>query len=84
LGRLIHHLDRNYRRLLSGGYYDLLNRYRNRSLIIGKKVMIQQNSTDGGRIETVEGEVIRIGDNLELYLNNIDSPIYKGRLILKG
>jgi len=84
LGRLIHHLDRNYRRLLSGGYYDLLNRYRNRSLIIGKKVMIQQNSTDGGRIETVEGEVIRIGDNLELYLNNIDSPIYKGRLILNG
>jgi biotin-(acetyl-CoA carboxylase) ligase len=76
---LIRILADNYARLLDGGYRRLLDRYCRRSGVIGKNVTV---CFDDRFRETVSGKVERIGDELELYLENIDKPVSRGRLIL--
>jgi len=81
---LINALDCNYRILEGGGYYELLERYRERSLVIGRKVEIcSDTSTEDAEIIT-EGSVVGIGNNLELVLEGQAEPITRGRLIFKG
>jgi BirA family biotin operon repressor/biotin-[acetyl-CoA-carboxylase] ligase len=77
-------LDKNYQLLLTGQYHRLLDLYRQRSAIIGKKVTIyaDMNGEAGAQIAT--GTVTSIGENLELYLDGLDTPISKGRLVLKS
>lgn len=82
-GHLIEALDRNYRRLLDGGYRALLDRYRQRSLVIGREVTI---CTDDSGPECPDvlasGRVSRMGDDLELTIEGFGEPFAKGRLIL--
>jgi BirA family biotin operon repressor/biotin-[acetyl-CoA-carboxylase] ligase len=74
-------LSVNYLALLNGGYPALLDMYRKRSCVIGKKVTICQ---DDRCSETVTGRVANIGENLELYLKERDKPIVRGRLIMSA
>jgi len=82
--RLARCLDRNYRLLLSGQYHRLLDFYRQRSLVIGREVSIYPDAGGDTSEELVSGRVISIGENLELYLDGIKTPVSKGRLVLKS
>ena len=77
---LAKNLMRNYDELLSGNYGKLLDIYRQRSVIIGKEVLIHADSPDGNNDITAEGVVESIGDNLELYLEGRKKPVTSGRL----
>lgn len=81
---LIKYLDKNYRLLLSGRYDDLIDFYRERSVIIGKKVIVRPDTDEKEIKETIEGKVTGIGDNLELFIQGRDKPVYSGRLIFNN
>jgi biotin-(acetyl-CoA carboxylase) ligase len=77
-------LDRNYRLLLSGEYLRLLDFYRQRSQVIGREVSVYPDLGGVTSEELVSGRVISIGENLELYLEGVKTPVSKGRLVLKS
>ncbi len=77
---LAKNLMRNYDELLSGNYGKLVDIYRERSVIIGKKVAIHADSPEGNNDIIAEGVVESIGNNLELYLKGRDKPVTSGRL----
>lgn len=79
---LISFLDKNYKNLLNGNYLQILELYRSRSLIIGKKVKIFSDESDGKSREIFCGIVKSIGDNLELMFEENDTIITNGRLAL--
>lgn len=84
LERLIQALDKNYRILISGGYKELLDRYSRRSLVIGRRVDIYDDKP-GAVLEVIaSGQVSKLGENIELFLEGINRPFSKGRLILKN
>jgi len=74
---------KNYLTLIIGGFNRLLDRYRNRSSIIGREVAVYTDSDSDILIKTVEGRVVYIGDNLELYLEGHKKPVKRGRLAIK-
>lgn len=84
LEHLIAALSRNYRLLLEGQYRRLLDIYRRRSLVIGREVAVYADTPAGPGQELADGIVTSIGENLELYLEGIDRPVTRGRLILKN
>jgi biotin-[acetyl-CoA-carboxylase] ligase BirA-like protein len=79
LGPLLEALARNYEELLEEGYGGLLDRYRRRSLALGREVAV--SSEEGGI--TARDRVTAIGPNLELHLEGRDRPVHRGRLILE-
>jgi len=81
---LIANLAENYMVLLNGGYLSLLEIYRRRSVIIGQWVTILPDPIhpDEKPDKAIAGRVRGIGENLEIYLEGIDKPITKGRLVL--
>ena len=83
---LIVNLANNYELLLSGGYFELLDIYRKRSVIIGRQVEIFPDPLRPGEgsEKIIKGRVLSIGDHLELYLEGIRNPITRGRLVLKN
>jgi BirA family biotin operon repressor/biotin-[acetyl-CoA-carboxylase] ligase len=82
-GGLLRALDRNYRLLLGGGYRQLLERYRQRSLVVGRAVKICSEDSDATRRVIAAGRVTGMGDNLELFLEGLNRPISMGRLVLE-
>lgn len=83
LARLIGALDRNYRRLLTGGHRELLDRYRERSLVMGRTVTICTEDSAPNALEVLgSGRVMRMNDDLGLTIDGFDAPFTKGRLIL--
>ena len=83
LFQLLHSLDENYQLLLDGHYETLLNRYRERSIVIGHQVTVMSDSPGKKSYQVASGKVIEIGENLELILRGHPKPITSGRLILK-
>jgi len=81
LHQLLRELDKNYNLLLSGHGDRLLDTYRERSAVIGRRVRIVSDAPDGQEIETVSGTVTGIGGNLELLLEGVTEPVTRGRLI---
>ena len=81
--KLIRALDRNYRSLLNGGYSVLLDRYRERSLVLGRQVAICSDEPGSASEVIATGRVSGLGDNLELFLDGVDKPVRRGRLILE-
>jgi len=77
---LINALKTNYLRLLNGDYTYLLDIYRNHSCILSKNIRIWSDNESGDSEILFEGIASHIGENLELYLKNIEKPIYNGRL----
>jgi biotin-[acetyl-CoA-carboxylase] ligase BirA-like protein len=81
--RLIRALDGNYRLLLEGENRTLLDRYRERALILGRKVSIRLDEAGFESEIIAAGRVRGIGENLELYLEGVSKPVWKGRLVLE-
>ncbi len=77
---LIDTLDENYRKLSGGEMPFLLEKYRNRSLILGREVEIVPDSPHNSDEEAIRGRVVEIGQNLELFLEGHKFPITHGRL----
>jgi BirA family biotin operon repressor/biotin-[acetyl-CoA-carboxylase] ligase len=75
-------LDTNYSRLLAGEYEALLERYRERSLIVGRRVTLCAEEP-GPELDVIaHGRATAIGDDLELAIEGYDQPFTKGRLII--
>jgi biotin-(acetyl-CoA carboxylase) ligase len=81
--RLLTRLEKNYIQLRTGDYNKLLSFYRERSLVIGRKVKILSDREDSDKSVIASGVVRKIGDNLELYLEGREHPVTHGRLILE-
>ena len=82
LDRLVNILDGNYQRLLKNKYSKLLNFYRNRSFVIGKRVKVYTDTSTEQSEEIAWGKVTGIGDNLELIIEGLDHPITGGRIVI--
>jgi biotin-(acetyl-CoA carboxylase) ligase len=83
---VLHHLldavDENYRTLLERGYGILLNRYRERSCIVGSQVVVCEEGPEDDPRVLLRGRVAALGEGLELYLDGREEPVSTGRLIL--
>lgn len=84
LQNLLERLDTNYSRLLKGDYAGLLDIYRRRSLVTGRKVVVFSDPAQGKPKEMARGRVKEIGPNLELFLEGINRPVVSGRLIFQS
>jgi biotin-[acetyl-CoA-carboxylase] ligase BirA-like protein len=84
LRHLLTTLAHNYRALLREGWGSLMDRYRERSVIQGKYVLLSRDEPDEAPRVFAAGPVERIGDGLELFLGGRTGPITRGRLILTG
>ena len=81
--KLIRALDRNYRLLLEGKNGILLDRYCERSLILGRQVTVYSDESGSQSEIVARGRVCGIGENLELFLKGASKPVWRGRLILE-
>jgi len=81
LSTMLDRLSRNYHLLLEGQWSRLFNVYRKRSVVVGREVRILSDPEDGQQEELGSGRVFAIGENLELWLDGVEKPIKKGRLI---
>lgn len=72
----------NYDLLLSDGYKVILDKYLQRSLIIGKNINIWSDNYEKTPQIIRSGKVVSIGEYLELYLENQPEPVMSGRLEL--
>jgi biotin-[acetyl-CoA-carboxylase] ligase BirA-like protein len=86
LRHLLSALDHNYGILLTDGYRPIMDRYRQRSAVIGREVTICAEDRPGKMSLSpqvlVSGRVETIGDGLELYLEGEARPVTGGRLIM--
>jgi biotin-[acetyl-CoA-carboxylase] ligase BirA-like protein len=79
---LLRALEQNYTLVLAHGYAPIMDRYRERSAVLGEDVTIRaDDGTEAGRV-LAEGRVAAIGDGLELHLAGQAEPVRNGRLIL--
>ncbi len=74
---------KNYLILKNGNYQKLIDRYRQRSVIIGREVAIYEDLAGPEMRMIANGTVKKIGGNLELYLNGFKESFNRGRLALK-
>jgi BirA family biotin operon repressor/biotin-[acetyl-CoA-carboxylase] ligase len=79
---LIAALDSNYRQLSAGNYNALLERYRSRSLIIDREVVLCTDDSGDQPEAIAAGRVVSLGDDLELVIEGYDQPFTKGRLVI--
>jgi len=77
---LLEKIKKNYLHILNDNISEMLDLYKKRSAVIGKKVVIYPDLNESDRIKA--GTAIRIGDNLELYLDSESEPISAGRLVI--
>ncbi len=82
LSRLLSRLEANYRKLCGGKIRELMDLYRERSVIIGRRVRILSDPLSGASRELASGRVRGIGTGLDLYLAGRSEPVTRGRLIL--
>lgn len=75
-------LERNYALLLQAGYRPLLDRYRQRSTILGRECTICTDESDLVPQVIAAGRVVGIGDGLELRLEGREAPVTRGRLFV--
>jgi biotin-[acetyl-CoA-carboxylase] ligase BirA-like protein len=78
-------LHDNYRRVLDDGTAFILERYRERSAVLGEVVTIhaEEEGTDGQSARVLaSGRVEAIGDGLELHVSGHPVPVTRGRLRL--
>jgi BirA family transcriptional regulator, biotin operon repressor / biotin---[acetyl-CoA-carboxylase] ligase len=82
LGAVLRAIHRNYALLLAEGYRPLVERYRARSAVLGREVVISSDDADEVPRLLAAGRVVGIGDGLELMLDGRAEPVTRGRLIL--
>jgi BirA family biotin operon repressor/biotin-[acetyl-CoA-carboxylase] ligase len=81
---LEHRLAANYKKLGANGVSSLLEVYRRRSIVIGKNVTIYEDLLENRSREIVRGRVQSIGDGLELVIEGVECPVFRGRLALRA
>lgn len=83
-GNLIKTIAKNYRTLVRGEYDTILQRYRGRSMVIGK--MVSLCTEESGDLPNViaSGQVVGMSDDLELVFEGSDQRFSKGRLMLES
>jgi biotin-[acetyl-CoA-carboxylase] ligase BirA-like protein len=81
LHQLLRSLDKNYDLLLKGQYCTLLKSYKERSLVLGRRVKIVSDTDAQNLREIAYGRVIEIGESLELFIEGHKRPVTSGRLI---
>jgi biotin-(acetyl-CoA carboxylase) ligase len=79
---LLRALDRNYLTLLAEGFEPLLARYRDRSVVLGREVVVCTEASDHNLQVVAEGVVAKLGKTLELFLEGRPEPVTGGRLVL--
>lgn len=82
ISNLLNSLMRNYDYILNGRYTYLLNIYKNRSVVLGKNIIVYSDPINGKPEIIDNGKVTSIGNNLELYLDNKTTPVLRGRAVL--
>jgi BirA family biotin operon repressor/biotin-[acetyl-CoA-carboxylase] ligase len=80
---LLRSLAQNYQTLLGGGYPHLLEQYRSRSLVIGRKVGLYRDQSAAWPARLDSGRVNSIGLGLELFLEGRTKPFSNCRLALE-
>jgi len=75
-------LARNYSLLLDRGYVPLVARYRARSSVLGREVVVSDDTPDQVPHVVAAGRVTAIGDGLELILDDGARLVRSGRLIV--
>jgi len=75
-------LEGRYRTLRDAGPGPLLEDYRRRCLVLGRRVSVRGETSEEGAEEIATGRVTGIGDGLELHLEGVAEPVTKGRLVL--
>lgn len=75
-------LEENYRILLEEGASPLVDRYRSRSMVVGREVTVCTEDSDHETTVVARGRVSALGENLELWLEGRADPVRGGRLIL--
>ena len=81
--RLLDLLGHNLERLNQGGYAELLDIYRQHSLILNRKVTICEDTRKPSADVIASGVVESIGPSLELHLRDHPKPVSRGRLMLE-
>ena len=81
--RLIESLGRNLESLYQGKFVELLDIYRQYSLILGRRVTICEDNNEADPQVIASGLVESIGPSLELFIKGQTGSISKGRLILE-
>ncbi|MBU0473871.1 MAG: biotin--[acetyl-CoA-carboxylase] ligase [Bacteroidetes bacterium] len=79
---LLASLTKNYENLLDGNYNKIIDAYRIRSNVLGKNITVYSDPIKGEPQIINNGKVISIGNNLELFLENNNNPVVKGRIVL--
>lgn len=80
--RLIESLGHNLESLCRGNFAELLDLYRQHSLILGRRVTICEDTREASSKVIARGLVESIGPSLELFIRNHPNPVTKGRLQL--
>jgi len=83
LRTLLDALARAYADLRLDGPADLAERYRSRSLVLGREVAVCAEDGPGAPRVVAEGRAVRLGEGLELYLAGHAQPFTTGRLLLR-
>lgn len=81
---LLDALDRNYATLLADGHETLIERYRARSVVVGREVTVCAENSDVEPRILSRGVVDSVGDGLELHLAGRAEPVTRGRIIIGG
>ena len=82
LRALLQALHRNYDTLLGEGTAPLVERYRERSMVMGEEVTICTDASDQTLRLVDRGRVVDLNDRLELILDDRAAPVTGGRLIM--
>ncbi len=82
LSALLKRMDYYYRKIFRGGYDELLDIYRQRSLVIGRHIIVYSDPLQGQPAEIARGKVTAIGPDLELYIHGLAVSVRSGRVVL--
>lgn len=82
--RLLEHLGSNLETLGRGHCAELLDIYREKSMVLGRRVIICEDSRAASSGVIAQGRVDAIGPSLELFIDGLQDPVTKGRLRLEN
>lgn len=84
LRRLLRVLALNYEKLMSGDGGELLEFYRERSVVVGRRVEVYPDREGRTTGHSAAGVVAAIGDRLELILAGGGRPVSGGRIVMQS
>jgi BirA family biotin operon repressor/biotin-[acetyl-CoA-carboxylase] ligase len=80
--RLMDYLGKNLEDLRSGQFTQLLDRYRQHSLVLGREVSVYKDTRNDSAGLIARGLVEAVGQSLELSIAGYPEPVTNGRLVM--